>query len=172
MKLAAALCVLGAFAAAAAPDNELRLDLGVASAVGFGGLTYTRTLTDRLSLEAGVGLGISGVQLSAMPRLMFAVGPRSAFFIGLGPALSIKRLDTGDVGGAFRRTGEGVWLNGDCGFHFVAASGFTFSMAAGLAAGLWGDYLLSVPTLFGPDQYVGIRGHVSPQGRIGVGYAF
>ncbi len=159
-------------AALAAPRNEVRADLGVASAVGFGGVTYTRTLSDRVSLEGGVGYGLSGMQFSAMPRLAFPAGGQAAFFVGLGPSLSVKRLDTGDVGGAFRRYGEGLWVNAEGGLHVTGRSGVTLSVSFGAAVGLWGNYMLREPQPFLSDAYAGIRGLVTPQGRIGLGYAF
>lgn len=170
MKRAALATVLCAFTAGAARDNEVRVDLGLASAVGFYGLTYTRTLSQSLALEAGVGGGISGAQFSLMPKYRFGRGAVANFYLGLGPSLSVRRLGPGDVGGAFRRFGEGVWLNGEAGLEIEGESGLSFAAAVGGTVGLWGNSMLLHPDLH--DYYVGIRGLATPQARIGLGYAF
>jgi len=164
------LCAVRA-GAASGPQNEVRADLGVGSAVGFGGLSYARALGERLSIEAGAGYGISGFQLSAMPKLLLP-SATNAFFIGLGPAISIERLDADDVGAAFRRYGTGVWLNADFGYRIVARSGLTFTAAAGASVGLWGSHMLRVPGFILSDSFKGIRGLTAPQARVGCGYAF
>jgi hypothetical protein len=74
------LCVLAPVDAAAAPPTTqvtegartgLGVDLGIASAVGLGGVTLTRQLASHVRLEAGVGLGVTGIQLSLMPEVVF-----------------------------------------------------------------------------------------------------
>lgn len=163
------LIALGATAASAAPQSEIRADLGFGSALGFGGLSYTRSLGERFAIEGGAGYGISGAQLSVMPKLLFS-SSATTFFAGLGPAFSIKRLDAGDVGAAFSRYGTGVWLNADLGVHVIARSGLTFMAAAGANLGLWGNHMLREPGI--SDTFHGIRGLTAPQARLGVGYAF
>jgi hypothetical protein len=73
------------------PSPALRVDLGVASPVGAIGVVYTRptsTWGSRLGLEAGVGIGLSGLQLSAMGKLRLG-GDRWRFTPGLGIGLGV-----------------------------------------------------------------------------------
>src|SRR4051812_41704150 len=70
------------------PRNELRFNAGMFSAVGFLGVTYTFAPLRQLLLEAGVGMGLSGVQVSFMPRV--ALGSRADRFIaGAGVSAGI-----------------------------------------------------------------------------------
>jgi hypothetical protein len=85
------LPAIGAAAGAPTPVGDVTeraptavgVDLGVASALGLGGVTLTRRLASHLRLEGGVGLGITGVQLSFMPKLVF--GGERDYFICLPP---------------------------------------------------------------------------------------
>lgn len=158
-----ALLVLLIPAAASAGDlpsrNALRLDAGLFSAVGELGTSYTRSLTSLLQLEAGVGVGLSGVQLSLMPKLsagqgrhryVGGIGVSAAIFLGAGP----------DDSPAF------AWLNADVlGYEYRSSGGFTLLAAVGLTVGLAGHYSWE-------ESQESIRGTLMPQARLGVGYCF
>ena len=78
-----------AFADAAPPDqNRISVDLGVASAVGGLGVTYSYFADDSLGLEAGLGVGATGLQLSLMPKLRLGAG-RHRFVAGAGLSAGI-----------------------------------------------------------------------------------
>jgi hypothetical protein len=167
---AAAPAVAAAPAGAAAPavaasagvtesrrPQAIALNLGLFSAVGTLGLTYERDFGSRLAVEAGLGLGFTGVQMSLMPKLTLG-GPDARFTAGVGLAYS--------VGDDAR---SGLWLNADlAGFEVKTDGGFFVSGAAGLT---W--------AIAGPDECDSewgcghlVRGMLGPQLRFGVGYAF
>lgn len=141
--------------------NQLRLDLGLGSALGFGGLVYARHWTSWLQAEAGVGYGLTGLQLSFMPKLMLE-DDGSFITLGVGPAAVVgqKPIDGQTVQ---------AWLNYEIGFESHSRSGFVFYVAFGgttvlvrgreRACGSW------VCTDLSP-------GTTSLQGRVGFGYAF
>ena len=62
--------------AAQSPDrrNVLRVDLGWASALGLGGVAYTRDVNRFFQFEAGVGVGFTFVQFSLCPSSRWGVG--------------------------------------------------------------------------------------------------
>ena len=55
--------------APSSPHHRVALDVGLGSAVGEVGLTYNYTFSRLFRGEVGVGWGLSGVQLSVMPKL-------------------------------------------------------------------------------------------------------
>jgi hypothetical protein len=80
--------------------HRFGLDGGVGSAVGWGGATYAYSPRPWTLVEAGLGYGYSGVQLSLMPKLTlgseqnrFVFGP--GYSVGIGP--SMARTQAGDV---------------------------------------------------------------------------
>ena len=142
--------------------NTLRLDLGVASAVGFLGLTFTRTFGDFFQMEAGVGTGYSGTQLSLMSKIV--LGSRDVFFVsGAGFSVAVPT-------DPLHATGNPVWLNVDAvGLELISTHGFTFEASAGITKGIgggnictnWidgcepGEKLPSSETVWGPQLRVG-----------------
>ncbi len=142
--------------------NTFRLDLGVASAVGTLGFTFTRTFGDLFQMEAGVGTGYSGMQFSLMPKIV--LGSRDVFFVS-GAGLSVA-IPTDPL----HATGTPVWLNVDAvGLELISTHGFTFEGSAGITKGLgggsfctnWidgcepGEKLPSAATVWGPQLRVG-----------------
>jgi hypothetical protein len=169
------VCALLAAAPARAEEawrHQIRADLGIASAVGWGGLTYTYAATPDLWLEGGVGKGITGTQLSLMAKLAFPVGRSGTSWViaGAGPSVSLKRLGPGDVGVVLHSDGAAAWVNADFGYQYRAPFGITFYIAAGLAGGLYSNYLINTG-IFNP-RYRGLEGLVAPQARLGIGYSF
>jgi hypothetical protein len=143
--------------------------LGAFSAVGFAGISYGYAPSDRLAIEAGLGYGMSGVQLSLMPKWSF--GQRHRLVLGLGPSLGL--LPDGKS--------VSLWLNGDVGYELRAASGFSIAIVLGYTQGLagclggqcrpggaaWGDE--SDTQAWNSER---AADYASPQGRIVIGKWF
>ena len=129
-------------------QGYVRVDGGFASAVGAVGVSFGYSPVDLFALEAGVGYGPTGVQVSLMPRLQMGdVSDR--FVLGLGVSVGI------DVGGEPSRDPI-PWINGEFGYEHRWDFGLCLSVAAGYTH-----------TLTGGDESVGV-----PLGRVGVGYWF
>jgi hypothetical protein len=147
--------------------NTLRLDLGVASAVGTIGITFTRTFGGLFQMEAGVGTGYSGTQLSLMPKLV--LGSRGVYFVtGAGLSLAIPT-------NPLHSTGNPVWLNVDAvGLELVSPYGLTFLASAGITKGLGGgDICTNVFDGCEPGEKLSSAATVwTPQLRVGWGYSF
>jgi hypothetical protein len=169
--LMALLIALGAGRAVAqeAPPelrNRLGFDLGIGSAVGVMGLVYQFELTHRWRFEGGLGWGLSGIQLSVMPKI--ALGHTCAFVAGLGPALA--------VGGSYADSGPehqpqpGVvgWLNLDAvGLDCRSDAGFSFDATLGLTMALT-TFHYDIAGVGGPIR----AGDILPQMRLGLGWWF
>jgi len=156
----------------------VRVDVGVASPVGVIGVVYTRPVSSwrtRLGIEAGAGVGLSGLQLSAMGKLRLG-GDRWRFTPGLGIGLGMP-IGAGSVFHEGHPSpdsdahGAAVimrWLDVDVvGLEYRGPSRLVFAASAGLTVALnhahWdvGD--------IGSD----IRpGDPTPQVRIGFGRSF
>lgn len=136
--------------------HRVGLDAGWASAVGVLGATYAFRPTPRFIAEAGLGLGITGSQLSVMPKL--ALG---AFRAGAGLAWS-HGTDAHDT------VHDVIWVNVDAlGLDLVARSGLSLGLAAGVTIPL-ADSHWDVTEL-GADIRAGT---IYPQGRISLGWWF
>jgi hypothetical protein len=167
--LAMVLATLGAAAPArAAPEaadtaapavenpNRVALVLGLGTPWGELGLTYQRRVGQKLALEAGVGLGATGVQLAALPKLSFGSG-RARFYIEAGPTLTLGGQES-----------TGVWAAGEIGFE-ASLGRVTLGLGAGasvLAAGK-----VKSPICFDACSTVG-PGVISPDIRLTVGFNF
>lgn len=71
----------------AVASPAVRVDLGVASPVGVFGVVYTRPLStwrSRLGIEAGAGLGLSGLQLSGIGSDIRPGDPTPQLRVGFG----------------------------------------------------------------------------------------
>lgn len=178
--LALAACVASAASPARAQladapaaewQHQIRADLGLASALGFAGVSYTWAAQPWLWVEGGVGYGLTGLQLSLMAKLARPLGRQVSMFAGLGPSLSRKALSTDDVGGAFHRAGVGGWLNLDLGLQLLIGRGLTLMVAGGATVGLFSNYELAMPSLQN-TSYVGLAGLWTLQARAGVGWVF
>jgi len=142
--------------------HQLRLDVGFASALGFGGVAYSYLASEHFQLEAGVGAGLTGVQLSLMPKLT-AGSQRHKFVLGAGVSLgvgtqSLIRSDSAVV----------PFANVDVGYQYVSRGGFTFNIAVGPTIVLGGR--MSSGFFDGPLRDA--TGAAFIQCRIGFGYTF
>jgi hypothetical protein len=71
----------------ARPESRLGLDVGLLSAIGSAGVTLAYSPHPNLLVEGGAGIGLSGLQLSLMPKLQ--LGRRGDHFVaGAGVAAS------------------------------------------------------------------------------------
>jgi hypothetical protein len=152
---------------AARARHRLAGDVGALSAIGFGGGTYTYSPVPTIQFELGTGLGLSGLQISLMPKVL--VGDKGhSFVIGVGPSTGI------DPSSQDHHTYVSYWLNGDVGYEYRGPSGFSFLVALGVTAALAGE--VRKTCLFDCDGYT--RGEsaraagVYPQGRVGFGRWF
>jgi hypothetical protein len=102
-------------------------NVGAFSAVGFLGVSSEFAVRDTFDIEAGVGYGLSGLQLSLMPKRRFG-GKAHALVLGLGPAAGINVEDGG----------VSLWLNGDVGYEYRARKGFSVGIMVGGTVGLAG----------------------------------
>jgi hypothetical protein len=148
-------------------SNTIRLDVGVASAIGDLGITFTRTLGGVVQIEAGVGTGFSGTQLSLMPKI--ALGSQDVQFVA-GAGLSVA-IPTNPL----HSTGHPLWLNVDAvGLELISPHGFTFLAAAGITLGLGGGGLCT--NLFDGcdpgEKLPSVANEWGPQFRVGWGYTF
>ncbi len=115
--------------------NSLALNLGLFSAVGELGISYSRNQSDKFEFEAGVGIGLSGVQLSLMQKLTLG-SAKHRFVTGLGLALGL--WDGGTT----------LWLNYDVLGYQLRTSptkgnvSFFLLATVGLSVGLAGNYPL------------------------------
>jgi hypothetical protein len=138
--------------------NVVRVDVGLFSTVGFVGMSYGRAVTRWLVLEGGVGLGLTGVQLSLTPRLALGRGAQR-FVAGAGLAVAIPTVAgyTGDPG--YLRGSSALFLNVDLAGYEVSSPdrSLTFQAAAG------------VTTLVYSPGDPGLEGALYPQVRVGVG---
>jgi hypothetical protein len=171
---AAGLVLLVSFAAASASASEnpaparpapttpppasvhrIGIDLGVASALGEAGATYTYYPSPWLCAEAGIGTGVTGLQLSLMPKLLLG-----QFMVGAG--LSFSRGE--DAHGA---THQVFWVNLDAlGYEFCWGA-FSWLIVAGATIplrGLHADY-----AELGQDISAG---EILAQGRTSFGWRF
>jgi hypothetical protein len=140
---------------------QIRLDFGIASPVGIGGLVFAYDPSDHFEVEIGAGGGLTGLQLSLMGKATF--GDRHRFTAGLGPSVGI-----GQMGTILDNNANAIWLNAEpLGYQFHADGGFTFALAAGVTVGL------------NDAKYCGLgscdknfAGFVFPSIRAGFGYSF
>jgi hypothetical protein len=145
--------------------HRIGLDVGLASAVGSVGGTYQFAPLPWLRVEAGVGWGPTGTQLSGMPKLAFG-GQHCRYVGGLGASVA--------VGGGEATASQSSppaaipWLNLDAaGLECHTAGGFSFQGAIGLTTPL-ADFHYEIADL-GDTVHAW---ELLPQGRLGVGWWF
>lgn len=147
-----------------APDwhHAIKLDGGFLSATGFGGINYIFAPVEMFNLEAGVGYGFSGVQISLMPKI--AAGSRNDRYVGgVGLALAIP------TGNSAIET-PGLWLNADiAGYEHRFDCGVSLSIALGLTAGLAGGKWHGISEHSESESLLGV---IFPQGRLSLAYWF
>jgi hypothetical protein len=171
--LFAGLGLLIARSAAAEPQQEVRVDAGLFSAVGELGLVYQADLFPYFAVEGGAGVGFTGVQLSAMAKGGLPVGRIGKLTSGVGlslavPTLGIKGAQTKYVDGEAMPSGDTIpWLNVDA-IGLQQQYGRTVvSAAVGVTMPLrsWRYDVAEVGDTIE-------AGTPLPQGRIGIGQAF
>ena len=140
------------------------LNLGFGSAVGTLGLTLSVLPTANLQTEVGMGVGISGFQLSAMQKVLLGSG-RARFVAGAG-------LSYG--GGSSDFPDSSLWLNVDlAGMELRGWRGLVFFVAGGTTVGLAGGrYIVPVQNDCGHTYCGDAVGQFFPQARVGLGYWF
>jgi hypothetical protein len=148
-----------------APTTAIGVELGLGSAVGLAGFTLTQALGPWLRLELGGGYGVTGYQLSVMPKLAF--GDRHDHFVaGVGVALAFPT-------DARVASGHPLWLNIDAaGYEHRFDSGFALSATFGVTGGLGGGQICLPPDGCEPQFLRPVSAYWMPQGRIGAAYWF
>jgi hypothetical protein len=141
---------------------ELRLDVGIFSAIGFAGVTAGYSPIDPLLVEVGVGWGESGLQLSAMPKVALG-SDRNRFIFGCGPSTGLDR------GGQ-----TSYWLSLDLGYEYRAPQGFVLYVAGGTTLGLDGrmHHICFFECARDDQTSDSVRGLFGPQFRLGLGTWF
>jgi len=144
--------------------HAIGVDVGFASAVGAFGLTFTQAFGEAFRLEAGVGVGFSGIQVSLMPKLVLG-SPSDHFVSGVGIAYTFA------VDGTVT-DGNPVWLNIDAlGYEHRFANGLAFSFALGITRGLGGGRFCVIECDGDADKS-DVRRMAGPQARMGLAYWF
>jgi hypothetical protein len=148
----------------------VRAELGVGTSNGVLGAVIWRDLAPVVRIEGGAGVGLSGLQLSTLMRLLVG-GDSHRFVPGAGVSLGLP------VGGSsiFKQRHDGPaivmpWLNvAPLGYEYRSANGWTFALELGattpLRRGHWDlvdDFGGTVQPL--EDWY--------PGGHFGIGKAF
>ena len=176
MRTTTVVVAVGVLASVASADDRRIVAVnghaGVATPFGFGGVAAEATPLPALSVEAGVGKGLSGVQLALHPRLrVITVECCQAYSIGLGA--SVGRYERRDPwwGIEYLPTvfDTAVWGNLDVGFELRIPHGVQFRMYVGLSVLAYG-HVLSCADRNGPRMdcpstdrgtilpYVGVSG--------------
>ncbi|HEX8107080.1 MAG TPA: hypothetical protein VF516_05090 [Kofleriaceae bacterium] len=149
--------------------QEVRFDLGIASAVGLAGVTYSRSVAAGLLVELGIGGGVSGLQLSVMPKLVLGAST-SRFVVGVGASVGIPGVeivtDDGPFGSNENKRVITPWLNAEIGYDFRSTSGASFLVAGGITVAL------AHGCATGIDSCSELYGLVLPQIRVGYGHWF
>lgn len=148
--------------------QEVRVDLGLASAIGFAGVTYSVSPAPGFLIELGAGVGYSGLQLSAMPKLVFG-GSTGRFVVGAGPSVAIPGVHIVTTDPLGSNTDEHVvtpWLNVEIGYDYRSTTGTSFLVAGGITVGLAHGCAVSI------DSCTELYGLVLPQVRVGLGRWF
>jgi hypothetical protein len=147
------------------PHIGVGLNLGFGSAIGLGGVTLTGAFARYLRVELGAGYGISGYQLSFMPKIALGL-PHDHFVAGVG--LSMAFPDDHYVA-----SGHPIWLNVDAlGYEHRFDTGIAVSAAFGFSGGLGGGKLCLPPDGCEPEFQYPVTHWWFPQARFGVAYWF
>jgi hypothetical protein len=143
--------------------HSIRLDMGAFGQVGAVGVSYNYRVAPHFLLEGGVGVGLTGLQLSVEPKVYFGT-LQNQVYTGLSFSLGIEPPTTAQ------------FLNWDAiGYEHRFESGFVFNVGVGGFWGIGGEYqgmnLCFSDSSCGPN----IRPATelsSFQGHIGIGYWF
>jgi hypothetical protein len=149
----------------APPSTAVGVDVGIGSALGFAGITLTQALGPFFRIEVGGGVGMSGYQLSLMPKLALG-GPHDHFVAGAGLSVAFPTNTA-------LASGHPVWLNVDAlGFEHRFDTGIALSAALGVTHGLGGGELCFPPDGCEPQFLEPVSDFWFPQGRVGLAYWF
>jgi hypothetical protein len=151
--------------------NQVGVHLGIFSAVGFAGFSYTRAFSEIFELEVGFGSGVSGTQLSFMPKLRTgSQGFNYVFGAGLSVGIPLESpSEKTQESFVFRSTS--IWLNLDIlGFEYHLSSGLALGVALGITAALGGgERTNGCPLGHSDDEFCdweSIQGVFGPQARL------
>jgi hypothetical protein len=150
---------------------KLRLmgNMGIASAIGEMGGTFTYAPAPELQIELGAGLGFSGFQLALLPKIS-AGSSHHRLTLGIGPSVGIGTNRSPSV------TCVSYWLNAEAGYEYRSASGFAFLVALGIGKGLAGTMpgspVTGLDTADAVTPLSASQRSAFPQGRIAFGRWF
>jgi hypothetical protein len=136
-------------------------NLGLFSAVGEIGATYTYAPIPACQIELGLGIGFSGPQLSLMPKASLG-SDRSRFIFGAGPS----------VGADGHTVASTYWLNVDVGYEYRTPRGYSTLFAVGITRGLAGQYHDHCPLPDCGGTVEQVKGTTVPQVRFAWGHWF
>lgn len=147
------------------PHTGVGLNFGLGSAVGLGGVTLTEAFGRFARLELGAGYGVSGYQLSFMPKI--ALGqPHDHFVAGAGVSVAFPTDST-------QASGHPIWLNVDAlGYEHRFDTGIAVSTAFGFSGGLGGGKVCFPPDGCEPEFQYPATHWWFPQARAGIAYWF
>jgi hypothetical protein len=184
MRVLAMSCVLLVTTPAARAQDRpsVVVDLGLGSAVGSLGISYTQPVAPMI-FEAGVGWGFTGTQVSAMAGVMWRrwlehqrpharafarrLGPSSnAIASAVGVSISLPR--------AAAEGGRDVWLTADAVTLSARLQRFAVRASFGLTMIVHGDTRVCLGFDHGctSDDVTDLAFVPLPQFRVGVGFAF
>src|SRR6185503_20472721 len=139
------------------------LDLGLGSALGIVGVDYQFAPLRWLRLEAAAGYGVTGTQLSVMPKIALG-NDTCSFTAGFGASLALWGREAEEGHGP--NPGTIPWLNLDLpGIECRARSGFSYQMTLGLTTPL-ANFHYDFVEVGGTIK----AGQLLPQGRAGFGW--
>jgi hypothetical protein len=162
--------------AAAVPRHQIRAEFGFTPGL-FGGLTYANALHRWVAVEATLGFGDTGFQLSLLPALSIPLqGERHRLIVGPSLALGFGR-DYPHQASRDYGPGKFLWLSAAFAYQFRAENGFTFVLAAGPTTLVYGGE--ASVECHGGDPGAPITCRPENQnlrafffGRVGFGYSF
>jgi len=118
-----------------------------------------------LRLEAGLGVGFTGVELSLMPQVVY--GGAGDYYVG-GAGISVTLLSDSQY-----VSGYPVWLNIDIlGYEHKFDSHLAFSLALGLTGGLGGGRVCFPPDGCEPQFFDDVTHYWGAQSRVQLAYWF
>jgi hypothetical protein len=161
---------LGPFSQTSRPTG-IGADVGLASAVGFAGLTVTRAFAECFRIELGGGIGFSGWQLSLMPKLAFDLA-HGVHYLVIGAGVSVAFPKPESL--ASVATGHPVWLNVDAlGYEVRDQYGLSLAFAIGVTRGLGGGQVCQYVVECNPaEDLEDVSDYWNFQTRIQVAYWF
>ena len=168
------LLIAGGAESAAAPEippatahHRFGFDLGWASAVGIAGIDYQFAPVRWLRFEGSAGWGVTGAQLSIMPKIALGSGT-CAFIAGFGPSLAVGGQEAMPGPAHDPHPAVVPWLNLDLpGIECRGRSNVSLQATLGLTM-----TLVAFHWDFADVGSTVHAGAIFPQGRVGVGWWF